>query len=75
MAHSNLAVPVSHIWYLRSTPSRIGLLLDLPVKTLEQIVYFAVYVVTDVDEEEQTKALEELDADFKAHKKGEKEDF
>ena len=45
MGHIKLAVPVTHIWYLRSTPSRIGLLLDLPVKTLEQVVYFAAYIV------------------------------
>lgn len=75
MGHIDLAVPVSHIWYLRSTPSRIGLLLDLPVKTLEQIVYFAAYIITEVDQEEKAKALEEFDADFKAHKKQEKEEI
>jgi DNA-directed RNA polymerase beta' subunit len=40
MGHIHLAVPVTHIWFLRSTPSRIGLLLDLPIKTLEQEVFF-----------------------------------
>ena len=75
MGHIDLAVPVSHIWYLRSTPSRIGLLLDLPVKTLEQIVYFAAYIITDVDQEEKDTALEEFDADFKAHKKQEKDEI
>ena len=64
MAHIDLAVPISHIWYLRSTPSRIGLLLDLPVKTLEQIVYFAAYIVTDVDPEEKTTAINELDEEL-----------
>ncbi|MBL4695002.1 hypothetical protein JKY72_06575 [Candidatus Gracilibacteria bacterium] len=51
MAHLKLAVPVTHIWFLRSTPSRIGLLLDLPIKTLEQVVYFAAYMVSEVDQE------------------------
>jgi DNA-directed RNA polymerase subunit beta' len=75
MAHINLAVPVSHIWYLRSTPSRIGLILDLPVKILEQIVYFASYIVIDVDETEKDQALLEMDADFKAYKKQLKDDI
>ncbi len=51
MGHINLAVPVTHIWFLRSSPSRIGLLLDLSIKTLEQIVYFSAYIVITVDEE------------------------
>ena len=75
MAHIDLAVPVSHIWYLRSTPSRIGLLLDIPVKTLEQIVYFAAYIVIQVDEEEKKGALEDLDANFKSYKKQQKEEM
>ena len=75
MAHIDLAVPVSHIWYLRSTPSRIGLLLDIPVKTLEQIVYFASYIVVDIDEEEKNSALEDLDGNFKTYKKQQKEEI
>ncbi|MDA1209314.1 MAG: DNA-directed RNA polymerase subunit beta' [bacterium] len=62
MGHINLAVPVTHIWFLRSTPSRIGLLLDLPVKTLEQIVYFAAYVVITVDEEGKEIAEKDINA-------------
>src|SRR3989339_985342 len=68
MAHIKLAVPVTHIWFLRSTPSRIGLLLDLPVKTLEQVVYFAAYVVSEVDEAGKKEALEQLTNDFKSYK-------
>jgi len=64
MGHIKLAVPVTHTWFLRSTPSRIGLLLDLSVKQLEQVVYFASYLVVDVDEEEKTLAVEELEADY-----------
>jgi DNA-directed RNA polymerase subunit beta' len=69
MGHISLAVPVVHIWYLRSTPSRIGLLLDLPIRLLEQIVYFASYVVIDVDDEAKKESLESLDAEYKSFKK------
>jgi DNA-directed RNA polymerase subunit beta' len=60
MGHINLAVPIAHIWFLRSSPSRIGLLLDLPIKTLEQIVYFAAYIVITVNEEMKKEAEKEL---------------
>ncbi len=61
MGHISLAVPVLHIWYLRSTPSRIGLLLDLPIRLLEQIVYFASYIVIDVDQNAKQADQKELD--------------
>ncbi len=60
MGHINLAVPVTHIWFLRSSPSRIGLLLDLPIKTLEQIVYFAAYIVIAVDDDSKAEAEKEI---------------
>ncbi len=69
MGHISLAVPVVHIWYLRSTPSRLGLLLDLPIRLLEQIVYFASYVVIDVDEDAKKETLENLDSEYKIYKK------
>ncbi len=69
MAHIKLAVPVTHIWFLRSTPSRIGLLLDLPIKALEQVVYFAAYIVTEVDEAAKEEALTSLDQEHKAFRK------
>jgi len=69
MAHIKLAVPVSHIWFLRSTPSRLGLLLDLPIKTLEQVVYFAAYIASKVDKEGVNKVKEELLNEYKGHKK------
>ncbi len=47
MGHIELAAPVSHIWYFRGVPSRIGLVLDMSPKALEQIIYFASYVVLD----------------------------
>jgi DNA-directed RNA polymerase subunit beta' len=75
MGHINLAVPVTHIWFLRSTPSRIGLLLDLPIKTLEQIVYFAAYIVISVDEESKKEAIKELDGSMEQRKKQVKREY
>ncbi len=69
MGHIKLAVPITHIWYLRSTPSRIGLLLDLPIKQIEQVVYFAAYIVTDVDLKAKEEALVELEQGYKQKKK------
>lgn len=69
MGHIELAVPVTHIWFLRSTPSRIGLLLNLPVKTLEQVVYFAAYIITSIREDAQEAAIQQLDEEFKGHKR------
>ncbi len=65
MGHIKLAVPVTHTWFLRSTPSRIGLLLDLSVKQLEQVVYFASYLIVDVDDISKKESLEELKLDYK----------
>jgi DNA-directed RNA polymerase subunit beta' len=69
MGHIKLACPVSHIWFIRSTPSRAGLLLDLPVKTLEQVIYFAAYMIQEVDEEAKEEAKAQLKEEFQTHKK------
>jgi len=69
MGHINLAVPIAHIWFLRSSPSRIGLLLDLPIKTLEQIVYFAAYIVVNVNDDAKTEAEKELNSSMEGRKK------
>jgi len=68
MGHIKLAVPVTHIWFLRSTPSRIGLLLDLPIKTIEQVVYFAAYIIISVDEEAKEEAKKQLAEEYKKHR-------
>ncbi len=65
MGHIKLAVPVAHTWFLRSTPSKIGLLLDLPVKKLEQVVYFASYIVVEVDEKLRQEELKKLEEEYK----------
>ncbi|MBV9231536.1 MAG: DNA-directed RNA polymerase subunit beta', partial [Chloroflexi bacterium] len=64
MGHIELASPVSHIWYFKGTPSRIGLLLDLSPRNLERILYFALYVVTNVDEEARQRELMRLDEEL-----------
>ena len=68
MAHIDLYAPVAHIWYLKSVPSRIGLFLDLPVKKLEQVVYFASYIITDVYEEKKEEAVKALEERYKTSK-------
>jgi len=60
MGHISLAAPVTHIWFAKGVPSRLGLLLDIAPRTLERVVYFAQYVVTEVNEEARKHALELL---------------
>ena len=66
MGHIELASPVAHIWFLRSVPSKIGLLLNVSVSDLEKVVYFAGYIVTHVRDDEKGRILKELDAEFKS---------
>ncbi|HSL33248.1 MAG TPA: DNA-directed RNA polymerase subunit beta', partial [Candidatus Limnocylindrales bacterium] len=61
MGHIQLASPVSHIWYFKGTPSRLGILLDISPRNLERILYFALYIVTHVDEEARKRALASLE--------------
>ena len=58
MGHIDLATPVSHIWFVKGTPSSIGLLLDISPRNLERVLYFAQYVVTSVDERARQEAVE-----------------
>src|ERR671932_1016488 len=60
MGHVDLAAPVSHIWFFKGVPSRIGYLLDMAPKELEKVLYFAASIVTWVDDEARAKDLEEL---------------
>ena len=61
MGHIALAAPVAHIWFMRGIPSAISLLLDITVKNIEKVVYFATYLITDAKTDEITKALEDLE--------------
>ncbi len=61
MGHIQLASPVSHIWYFKGTPSRLGILLDISPRNLERILYFALYIVTGVDEETRKRFAANLE--------------
>ncbi len=60
MGHISLAAPVTHLWYLRNTPSPISVILDIPQKDLESVVYFTKYLVTSVDNDKRKEALDNL---------------
>ena len=60
MGHIELAAPVSHIWYFKGSPSRLGYLLDIPPKELEKVLYFASSIITWVDTEAREEDLEDL---------------
>ena len=60
MGHIKLASPVSHVWYFKGIPSRMGLLLDMSPRNLEKVLYFANYIVTDVDEDQRAELLSTL---------------
>ena len=66
MGHIKLAVPVAHIWFLRSVPSRMGTVLDLPLGQLEKVIYFAAYIITNVNADTKKQVLGELDREFKS---------
>lgn len=77
MGHIELASPVAHIWFLKSLPSRIGLLMDMPLRDIERVLYFEMYVVTEpgmtdlergqmLTEEEYLDRLEEWGDEFTA---------
>ncbi len=69
MGHIDLASPVSHIWFLRGVPSKIGLILDISVQNLEKVIYFASFIITKVDEQLKAAELERLSQEYKQAKK------
>ena len=64
MGHIELAAPVTHIWFFKGVPSRLGYLLDIAPKDLEKVIYFAAYMVTGVDEEQRHQDLPDLQDEF-----------
>ena len=66
MGHITLAAPVAHIWFMRGIPSALSLLLDITVKNIEKVVYFATYLMTEVKEDEIAKTLATLESQTKA---------
>lgn len=61
MGHIELAAPVTHIWYFKGVPSRLGYLLDLAPKDLEKVIYFAAYMITEVDAEAREEDMPQLE--------------
>ncbi|WP_322780792.1 DNA-directed RNA polymerase subunit beta' [Frankia sp. Cas4] len=68
MGHIELAAPVTHIWYFKGVPSRLGYLLDLAPKDLEKVIYFAAYMITNVDVEARHRDLPTLEARISVEK-------
>jgi DNA-directed RNA polymerase subunit beta' len=66
MGHIELASPVSHIWFVKGTPSRLGLLLDISPRSLERVLYFAQFIVTSVDEQAKKRAIDHLKQEMEA---------
>jgi DNA-directed RNA polymerase subunit beta' len=69
MGHVELAAPVTHIWYFKGVPSRLGYLLDIAPKDLEKVIYFAAYMITSVDEEGRHRDLPSLEAKVEVERK------
>jgi len=69
MGHIQLAVPVSHIWFLRGVPSKIGLALGMGPMDLEKVIYFSSYIILSVDEHEREKAVAQLEQEYKTKQK------
>ncbi|MDO8335423.1 MAG: DNA-directed RNA polymerase subunit beta' [Candidatus Saccharibacteria bacterium] len=66
MGHIGLAAPVAHIWFMRGTPSAMGLLLGMTVRNLERVAYFASYLILDVDNEKREQLLADAEAELEA---------
>ena len=64
MGHIKLATPIANIWSLRGVPSRIGALLDVPLQQLEKVVYYANYIVIEVNEERKNEAVKEIKSEY-----------
>ncbi|MGZ4209293.1 MAG: DNA-directed RNA polymerase subunit beta' [Actinomycetota bacterium] len=68
MGHIELAAPVTHIWYFKGVPSRLGYLLDIAPKDLEKVIYFASYMITRVDDERRHKDMPRMEKDVAEEK-------
>ncbi len=69
MGHIELAAPVAHIWYTRRTPSFMGILLGIPRRQLDRVLYFAQHIITWVDEDARQRALKRIEDEFEARRK------
>ncbi len=68
--HINLQVPASHIWFLRGLSSKIGLLLNLGIQSLEKVIYYASFIITEVDEDLKNQTIDQIKAEYKGKLKG-----
>jgi len=75
MGHITLRATCTHIWFLRGLSSKIGLLLDLSMQALEKVVYFASFIITDVDEDLKNATSEQIKREYKAKKKSIENEF
>jgi len=69
MGHIELAAPVSHIWFLRNVPSRIGTVLDMSISNLEKVLYFTAFMVTHLDEDLKAQTIEQVRTEYKGKRK------
>ncbi len=69
MGHIELCAPVAHIWFLRSVPSKIGTVLDLTLQSIEKVIYFTAFIITDVNEELRAQTVEQVRTEYKGKRK------
>ncbi len=69
IGHITLPTPVGHIWFLKSVPSRLSLVLDVPAPKLERVMYYSAYIVNEVDEDEKKRAIDDLKRELKSRVK------
>ena len=74
MGHIKLATPCSHIWFFKGVPSRIGMILDISMQQLEKVIYFAAYLITNVNEDAKKNILQEIEKEYKREEKNIKEE-
>jgi len=75
MGHINLQIPCTHIWFLRGISSKIGLLLNLGIQSLEKVIYFASFIITAVDEDLKEATIEQIKQEYKSKKKSIENDY
>lgn len=75
MGHITLQIPCSHIWFLRGLSSKIGLLLNLGIQSLEKVIYFASFIVTEVDENLKEATIEQIKQEYKSKRKSIENEF
>src|SRR3989338_3550187 len=75
MGHIKLEAPVTHIWFLRGTSSKIGLIMDLSMQALEKVVYFASFIISDVNEELRLATIEQIKQEYKNKRKSIESDW